>query len=83
MVESSYCSWQPETRGRGPEKETGRKGKGGRARGVRVVIDGGERAKGRAMAGKEEGRQQGGRKRGMKCVPGSQLQASPVVLGRV
>lgn len=41
-----------------------------------VVIAGGKWVKGRAMAGKEEG----SRRRGMQCVPGSQLQASPLVL---
>lgn len=63
------------------EEEAGeRNRKGGRARGLRVVIDGRKTTNGRAMAGKEEESQRGGV---MKCVPGSQLQASPVVLGRV
>lgn len=66
-------------RGRRPEKETGSKGE---QRWVGVVIDGGKRTSGRAMAGKEDGRRVGGG-RAMKCVPGFQLQASPVVLGWV
>lgn len=65
------------------EEEAGeRNRKGGRARGLRVVIDGRKTTNGRAMAGKEEESQRAGGGV-MKCVPGSQLQASPVVLGRV
>ena len=56
-----------------------RGGGGGEAESL-VVMEG------RAMAGEEEGRQRGWGGRGggwgMKSVPGSQLQASPVVLGR-
>lgn len=63
--------------GRGLMEE--QEGREGEQRGV-VVMDGGKREKGRAMARKEEGKRREG---GMKCVPSSQLQASPVVLGRV
>lgn len=43
------------------EEEAGeRNRKGGRARGLRVVIDGRKTTNGRAMAGKEEESQRGG-----------------------
>lgn len=58
VIESSYCSWRLKKRGKGPEKETGRKEAKGREskRGgvVGVVLDGGKRA----MAGKEDGRRE-------------------------
>lgn len=63
------------------EEEAGeRNRKGGRARGLRVVIDGRKTTNGRAMAGKEEESQRGGggyevctrlSAQGVPCGPGS------------
>lgn len=78
VIESSYCSWRLEKRGRGSDRGTGRKG--GRAEGA-VVVDGGKREKGRAMAWKEEGKRwEGGYEvctrlsaPGVPCGPGSSV----------
>lgn len=86
VTESSYCSWSA-----GEERQEAgeRNRKEGNGRESMEGV-GGESLllmEGRAMAGEEEGRQRGvggswGRLGYEESVPGSQLQASPVVLGR-
>lgn len=83
VIEVSDSSWRTEKRKR-PERETGRKGAVG-SEGLRVFKEGRKTTRGRAMGGKERGESAGGvgGDESMKRVPSSQLQASPVVLGRV